>query len=70
MALLSSPSARVQENAARALGNLSANAANKVKIASAGGIPRLTALLASPSAGVRDAAAGALRSIGAAKVID
>ena len=64
IALLASPSIRVQENAAVALCSLSTNAENRVTIASAGGIPRLIALVTSQSVGVRDAASRALRNLG------
>jgi hypothetical protein len=63
IALLASPSVRVQRYSASALQGLSLHAETCVAIASAGGIPPLIALPASPSVATQKKTAGALRSL-------
>jgi Armadillo/beta-catenin-like repeat len=64
VALLGSPSAGAQENAACALWGLSEKVELRVAIASAGGVALFTALLGSPPPNVRMVAAGALNNLG------
>ena len=64
IALLSSHSIDVQQDAAAALANLSETAEIRSQIASAGAIPPLVALLSSPSASVMEDAKVALRFLG------
>jgi hypothetical protein len=61
--LLASPSVVTQENAGRALCNLSMSAENRATIASVGGIPPLIARLASPSVDLQLHAARALSNL-------